>query len=150
MSLTGDPTHPAQADRHRFKIVLAKAGLDGHDRGIRVVARALRDAGFVVIYLGLFQTPETIVEAALQEDADAVAVSVLSGAHMTIFPRLKALLDQQGADPLITGGGIISREDAEELAGLGIGRLFGPGTALDEIVAYLDLALSERRRQLSA
>jgi methylmalonyl-CoA mutase C-terminal domain/subunit len=130
---------------HRYKVLVAKPGLDGHDRGVKVVARALRDAGFEVIYTGLFQTPEMIAEAALQEDVDAVALSILSGAHMTIFPRVKKLLDEQGAsDILVTGGGIIPDEDMRELAALGIGRLFGPGSSLEEIVAYMREALSER------
>jgi len=129
----------------RFKVLLAKPGLDGHDRGIKVVARALRDAGFEVIYTGLFQTPEMIVEAALQEDVDAVALSFLSGAHMTIFPRVKELLKEAGAgDVLVTGGGIIPEEDMEALSQVGIGRLFGPGTSLESIVDYLRSALGER------
>jgi len=129
----------------RFKVLLAKPGLDGHDRGIKVVARALRDAGFEVIYTGLFQTPEMIVEAALQEDVDAVALSILSGAHMTIFPRVKELLKEAGAgDVLVTGGGIIPEEDMEALSQVGIGRLFGPGTSLESIVDYLRSALGER------
>lgn len=131
---------------HRFKVLVAKPGLDGHDRGVKVVARALRDAGFEVIYTGLFQTPEMIVEAALQEDVDAVALSILSGAHMTIFPRVKQLLDERGArEVLVTGGGIISDEDARALGALGIGRLFGPGSSLEEIVVYLQTTLDTRR-----
>lgn len=139
---------PQGVDRHRFKVLLAKAGLDGHDRGVRVVARALRDAGFEVIYTGLFQTPDMIVEAALQEDVDAVALSILSGAHMTLFPRVKQLLDQRGGeDILVTGGGIISEEDAAVLQAAGIGRLFGPGSPLDEIVDYFTRALTARHQQ---
>ena len=147
MTMTESLQHPlAQETEHRFKVLVAKPGLDGHDRGVKVVARALRDAGFEVIYTGLFQTPEMIVEAALQEDVDAVALSILSGAHMTIFPRVKALLDEKGAgDVLVTGGGIISDEDARVLCERGIGRLFGPGSPLDDIVAYLRATLAARR-----
>lgn len=134
---------------HRFKVLLAKPGLDGHDRGVKVVARALRDAGFEVIYTGLFQTPEMVVEAALQEDVDAVALSILSGAHMTIFPKVKQLLDERGGgEILVTGGGIIPDEDQEALARLGIGRLFGPGASLDDIVTYMRSTLTERRKSL--
>lgn len=137
---------PAQETAHRFKVLVAKPGLDGHDRGVKVVARALRDAGFEVIYTGLFQTPEMIVEAALQEDVDAVALSILSGAHMTIFPRVKQLLDANGAsDILVTGGGIISDEDAKVLGEQGIGRLFAPGSSLEDIVTYMRTALEARR-----
>lgn len=144
----GSGSASPEVDRHRFKVLLAKAGLDGHDRGVRVVARALRDAGFEVIYTGLFQTPEMIVEAALQEDVDAVAISILSGAHMTIFPRVKQLLDERGGgDILVTGGGIIPEEDAAALAALGMGRLFGPGSPLDEIVDYFTRALTARHEQ---
>jgi len=131
-----------------YKVLLAKPGLDGHDRGIKVVARALRDAGFEVIYTGLHQTPEMIVEAALQEDVDCVALSILSGAHMTIFPRVRALLDGQGAkDVVVTGGGIIPEEDMEALYAQGISRLFGPGTSLDDIVRYMTEALEARREE---
>lgn len=138
--------HAEEASAHRFKVLVAKPGLDGHDRGVKVVARALRDAGFEVIYTGLFQTPEMVVEAALQEDVDAVALSILSGAHMTIFPKVKALLDEQGASHiLVTGGGIIPDEDQEALARLGMGKLFGPGSSLDDIVTYMRTALGERR-----
>lgn len=140
--------NPASASEasHRFKVLVAKPGLDGHDRGVKVVARALRDAGFEVIYTGLFQTPEMIVEAALQEDVDAVALSILSGAHMTIFPRVKQLLDASGAsDILVTGGGIISDEDARALGEQGIGRLFAPGASLEDIVAYMRTTLQARR-----
>jgi len=120
------------------RILIAKPGLDGHDRGAKVVARALRDAGFEVIYTGLHQTPEMIVSAAVQEDVDVVAMSILSGAHMTLFPRVKALLDEAGADGvLLTGGGIIPEEDATALETQGIGRLFGPGTSTEEAIAYV-------------
>lgn len=126
---------------HRIKVLVAKPGLDGHDRGAKVVARALRDAGMEVIYTGLHQTPEMIAEAALQEDVDVVALSILSGAHMTLFPRVQELLKEKGAGHiLITGGGIIPDEDMEALKARGIGRLFGPGTPLEEIVTYISQA----------
>ena len=124
----------------KLRILVAKPGLDGHDRGAKVVARALRDAGFEVIYTGLHQTPEMIVETAIQEDVDVVGLSILSGAHMTIFPRVKELLKQKGADDIMVfGGGIIAPEDMAELQKQGIGKLFGPGTPTSEIVDYLKL-----------
>jgi methylmalonyl-CoA mutase C-terminal domain/subunit len=119
-------------------VLVAKPGLDGHDRGAKVVAAALRDAGMEVIYTGLHQTPEMIVAAAVQEDADVVGMSVLSGAHLTLFPRVVELLREAGrGDVLVTGGGIIPREDMEALAARGVGRLFGPGTPTSELVAYV-------------
>jgi len=122
----------------KVRVLVAKPGLDGHDRGAKVIASAFRDAGFEVIYTGLHQTPEMIVNAAVQEDVDVVALSVLSGAHMTLFPRVKGLLDEAGAeDVLVTGGGIIPEEDMEALAELGIGKLFGPGTPTSDAVAYI-------------
>lgn len=122
----------------KVRVLIAKAGLDGHDRGAKVVASALRDGGMEVIYSGLHQTPEMIVEAAVQEDVDVVAISILSGAHMTIFPRIKKLLDEAGASHiLVTGGGIIPEEDREELYKIGIGRIFGPGTHTGDIVQYI-------------
>jgi|UniRef100_A0A7C6AAJ9 methylmalonyl-CoA mutase C-terminal domain/subunit len=124
--------------KEKIRILVAKPGLDGHDRGAKVVARALRDAGFEVIYTGLHQTPEMIVETAIQEDVDVVGLSILSGAHMTIFPRVLQLLKEKGAsDILLIGGGIIPKEDMEELQKMGVGRLFGPGTPTSEIVDYL-------------
>jgi methylmalonyl-CoA mutase, C-terminal domain len=120
-------------------MLVAKPGLDGHDRGAKIIASAFRDAGFEVIYTGLHQTPEMIVAAAVQEDVDVVAMSVLSGAHMTLFPRVKALLDEAGADDvLLTGGGIIPEDDVVELESRGIGRLFGPGTATTEAIDYVN------------
>ena len=117
---------------------MAKPGLDGHDRGAKVVARALRDAGMEVIYTGLHQSPEMVVEAALQEDVDAVGLSILSGAHMTLFPKIKELMEEQGiGDRLLFGGGIIPQEDVESLTHKGIGRLFGPGTSTQDIVNYI-------------
>ncbi|MFN2433733.1 MAG: cobalamin B12-binding domain-containing protein [Gemmatimonadota bacterium] len=122
----------------RIRVLIGKPGLDGHDRGAKVVAAALRDAGMEVIYTGLHQTPEMIVEAAVQEDVDVVALSILSGAHMTIFPRVLELLREEGAGHvLVTGGGIISREDMARLEQLGTGRLFGPGTSTQDIVEYI-------------
>ena len=125
-------------DDVKIRVLVAKPGLDGHDRGAKVIASAFRDAGFEVIYTGLHQTPEMIVNAAVQEDVDVVAMSVLSGAHMTLFPKVQELLAEAGADDvLITGGGIINEEDMAALKDLGIGRLFGPGTPTAEAVAYI-------------
>jgi methylmalonyl-CoA mutase C-terminal domain/subunit len=125
-------------DERKIRMIVAKPGLDGHDRGAKVIASAFRDAGFEVIYTGLHQTPEMIVSAAIQEDVDVVAMSVLSGAHMTLFPRVKALLDEAGADHvLLTGGGIIPEEDVEALMEQGIGRLFGPGTTTTTAIEYV-------------
>ena len=122
----------------RIRVLVAKPGLDGHDRGAKVVARALRDAGMEVIYTGLHQTPEAIVEAALQEDVDVVGLSILSGAHMTMFPRIRELLREKGAEHvLITGGGILPEDDIAALQKVGIGRLFTPGAVTDDIVAYI-------------
>ena len=122
----------------KIRIVMAKPGLDGHDRGVKVLARAYRDAGMEVIYLGLRQTPEMIVNAALQEDADVIALSILSGAHMTIFPRVKELMAENDMDDvLITGGGIIPEKDMGELSKQGVGKLFGPGTPIRETVDYI-------------
>ncbi len=129
----------------RIRVLVAKPGLDGHDRGAKVVARALRDAGMEVIYTGLHQTPEAIAEAALQEDVDVVGLSILSGAHMTMFPRVQELLREKGAEHvLITGGGILPEDDITALQKMGIGRLFTPGAATDEIVKYIrEAAASE-------
>jgi methylmalonyl-CoA mutase C-terminal domain/subunit len=122
----------------KIRVLVAKPGLDGHDRGAKVIASAFRDAGFEVIYTGLHQTPEMIVNAAIQEDVDVVAMSVLSGAHMTLFPKVRELLAEAGADDiLLTGGGIINEDDQGALQDLGIGRLFGPGTPTGEAVAYI-------------
>jgi methylmalonyl-CoA mutase C-terminal domain/subunit len=122
----------------KIRVLVGKPGLDGHDRGAKVVAAALRDAGMEVIYTGLHQTPEQIVQAAIQEDVDVVALSILSGAHMTLFPRVLNLLKEKGADRvLLTGGGIIPHEDMEKLQAMGVGRLFGPGTPTSEIVEYI-------------
>jgi methylmalonyl-CoA mutase C-terminal domain/subunit len=128
----------------RIRVLVAKPGLDGHDRGAKVVARALRDAGMEVIYTGLHQTPEAIVEAALQEDVDVVGLSILSGAHMTMFPRVQELLKEKGAGHVvITGGGILPEDDIAALQKMGIGRLFTPGTVTDDIVKYILEAVSD-------
>ena len=124
--------------KKRKKIVLAKPGLDGHDRGIQIVASALKEGGMDVVYLGLRQTPEAIVEAAIQNKADVIAVSILTGSHMTTFRKILKLLKERGVKHiLVTGGGIIPEEDQRELSRLGVGRLFGPGTPLEEIVSYI-------------
>ena len=126
---------------------MAKPGLDGHDRGIKVLAAAYRDAGMEVIYLGLRQTPEMIVSAALQEDVDVIALSSLNNAHMTIFPNVYNLMREKGLDDvLLTGGGIIPKKDVAELEGMGMGKLFGPGTPLKETVDYITNWVSENRR----
>jgi len=130
----------------RIRVLVAKPGLDGHDRGAKVVASALRDAGMEVIYTGLHQTPEMIVNAAVQEDVDVVALSILSGAHMTMFPRVLELLKEAGADDVVvTGGGIIPEEDMEELVGMGVDRLFGPGSDTREIASYIEEAVAAKR-----
>jgi methylmalonyl-CoA mutase C-terminal domain/subunit len=129
------------AAKHR--IVIAKPGLDGHDRGAKIVARALRDAGFEVIYTGLHQTPEQIVETAIQEDADAVGLSLHSGAHMTLFPKVVAGLREHGAGEVVVfGGGIIPKDDLPKLADAGVERIFTPGASTQEIVAWLRERLS--------
>ena len=131
---------PATTGRKQrpIRVLVAKPGLDGHDRGAKVVAAALRDAGMEVIYTGLHQTPEMIAQAAIQEDVDVVGLSILSGAHMTLFPRVRALLQQAGRDDvLLTGGGIIPPEDMTELERQGVGRLFGPGTPTGDLIKYI-------------
>ena len=122
----------------KIRVLVAKAGLDGHDRGAKVVAASFRDAGFEVIYTGLHQTPEQVVEAAIQEDVDVIAVSLLSGAHMTIFPEVVQLMKEKGADHvLVTGGGIIPPQDMEALGKKGVGKLFGPGSPTSDAVEYI-------------
>jgi methylmalonyl-CoA mutase, C-terminal domain len=122
----------------KIRVIVAKSGLDGHDRGAKVIAAALRDAGMEVIYTGLRQTPEMIVEAALQEDADVIGISILSGAHMTIFPKIKSLLNEKGMqDVLLTGGGIIPEEDIIKLKNIGVGELFTPGASTTDIADYI-------------
>ena len=134
-SATGSSASPSSAP---IRVVVAKPGLDGHDRGAKVVARALRDAGMEVIYTGLHQTPEQIVEAAIQEDADAVGLSVLSGAHMTLFAKVIDLLrDRDAADIVVFGGGIIPEADLPELERMGVARVFTPGAPTHEIVGWV-------------
>lgn len=129
-----------------IKVLVAKPGLDGHDRGAKVVAAALRDAGMEVVYGGLHQTPEAVVQMALQEDVDVVGLSVLSGAHMTLFPEVRRQLDDAGLPHvLLTGGGIIPAADAESLGGSGVGKLFGPGTTLGELAEYIEAEVGRRR-----
>jgi len=125
--------------RRPIRILVAKPGLDGHDRGAKVVAAALRDSGMEVIYTGLHQTPEMIAQAAIQEDVDVVGLSILSGAHMTLFPRVRKLLDAAGRqDVLLTGGGIIPPEDMSALESQGTGKLFGPGTPTSDLIKYIE------------
>jgi methylmalonyl-CoA mutase, C-terminal domain len=131
-----------------IRVLVAKPGLDGHDRGAKVVAAALRDAGMEVIYTGLHQTPEMIATAAVQEDVDVVGLSILSGAHMTLIPRVLDLLRDEGRDDiLVTGGGIIPREDMDALEARGTGRLFGPGTPTGELVEYIHNWFEARETQ---
>jgi len=129
-----------------IRILMAKPGLDGHDRGIKILARAYRDAGMEVIYLGLRQTPNMIVKSAIQEDVDVIAISVLSGAHMTIFPKILELLSNEGVnDILLTGGGIIPQKDMDELEKIGTGKLFGPGTPVRESLDYIESWVEKNR-----
>jgi methylmalonyl-CoA mutase C-terminal domain/subunit len=122
----------------RIRVLLAKPGLDGHDRGVKVIARALRDAGMEVIYTGLRQTPEMVVSAAVQEDVDAIGLSILSGAHMTLFPRVVELAREQGLDDVIIfGGGIVPDEDIPRLKGLGVSEIFTPGARMEEIIEFI-------------
>jgi methylmalonyl-CoA mutase C-terminal domain/subunit len=131
-----------------IRVLVAKPGLDGHDRGAKVVAAALRDAGMEVIYTGLHQTPEMIATAAVQEDVDVVGLSILSGAHMTLFPRVLELLRKEGReDILITGGGIIPKEDMDALHAMGAGRLFGPGTPTSDLIEYIRTWFAEQSHQ---
>jgi methylmalonyl-CoA mutase C-terminal domain/subunit len=127
-------------------VLVAKVGLDGHDRGAKVIATALRDAGMEVIYTGLRQTPEMVVNAALQEDVDAIGISILSGAHMTVFPKVLSLMKEKGMnDVLLTGGGIIPEEDMKKLRSQGVGHLFAPGTSTGEIAGYIREWVKEHR-----
>ncbi|HEY2702811.1 MAG TPA: cobalamin B12-binding domain-containing protein [Candidatus Dormibacteraeota bacterium] len=129
----------------KIRILTAKVGLDGHDRGIKVISRALRDAGVEVIYTGLHQTPEMVVETAIQEDVDGIGISLLSGAHMTLFPEVLRLLRERGAgDIVVFGGGIIPDEDIPPLKEMGVNRIFGPGTSLDDVVGFVNEAFGER------
>ena len=132
----------------KIRVLIAKPGLDGHDRGAKVIARALRDAGMEVVYTGLRQTAEMIVSAAVQEDVDAVGLSVLSGAHMHYFRQVVEGLRQKGADEvLVFGGGIVPDQDLPDLESLGVGRIFGPGTSTEEVVAYVREAVAQRAAQ---
>jgi methylmalonyl-CoA mutase C-terminal domain/subunit len=129
----------------KIRILTAKVGLDGHDRGIKVISRALRDAGVEVIYTGLHQTPEMVVETAIQEDVDGIGISLLSGAHMTLFPEVLRLLKERGAgDIVVFGGGIIPDEDIAPLREMGVSKIFGPGTSLDDVVTFVNEAFGER------
>jgi methylmalonyl-CoA mutase, C-terminal domain len=129
-----------------IRVLIAKVGLDGHDRGAKVIATALRDAGMEVIYTGLRQTPEMVVTAALQEDVDAIGISILSGAHMTVFPKVLALMKEKGMDDvLLTGGGIIPDEDRKALQRLGAGKLFAPGAPTSEIAGYITEWVNQHR-----
>ena len=133
-----------------YRVVVAKPGLDGHDRGVKVIARALRDAGFEVIYTGLFQTPEQVAETVLQEDADAIGLSILSGAHMTLFPRTMEELAKRGLDDIVVfGGGIIPDVDIERLREAGVAAIFTPGASMDAITSWLASTLDERERARS-
>ena len=128
-----------QAGRKTYRVLTCKVGLDGHDRGVKVVSRALRDAGVEVIYAGLRQTPEMVVEAAIQEDVDAIGVSLHSGAHMTLIPRILELLKERRAQGIVVfGGGIIPADDARQLKSMGVAEIFGPGTALQDIVEFVN------------
>lgn len=132
-------------NQRRLRILVAKPGLDGHDRGAKIIARALRDAGLEVIYTGLHQTPEMIVEAAIQEDVDAIGLSILSGAHMTLFPEVLRLLAERGVEDIpVFGGGIIPVEDARELKARGVKEIFTPGTSVQEIVHWVKTHLRPR------
>lgn len=137
-------------DRKRpVRVLVAKVGLDGHDRGAKVIATALRDAGMEVIYTGLRQTPEMVVNTALQEDVDALGISILSGAHMTVFPRVMSLMKEKGLDNvLLTGGGIIPEEDMRSLQAMGVGQLFAPGTSTVQIAEYINQWVGEHRSEL--
>ncbi len=129
-----------------IRVLVAKVGLDGHDRGAKVIATALRDAGMEVIYTGLRQTPEMVVNAALQEDVDAIGISILSGAHMTVFPKVIELMKAKKMnDVLLTGGGIIPDDDMKQLNGMGVGKLFAPGTPTGEIAGYIATWVEEHR-----
>ena len=129
----------------KIRVLVGKPGLDGHDRGAKTIAAVLRDHGMEVIYTGLHQTPDMIAETAMQEDVDVVGLSILSGAHMTLFPRVKAELEKRGmGHVLLTGGGIISREDMEALRKVGFTRLFGPGTATEEIAEWITAEMEKR------
>lgn len=139
----------SQTHSRPIRVLVAKVGLDGHDRGAKVIATALRDAGMEVIYTGLRQTPEMVVAAALQEDVDAIGISILSGAHNTVFPKVYTLMQEKGlTDVLLTGGGIIPEEDSQALQQTGIGKLFAPGAPTSEIADYIRAWVAEHRKEL--
>ena len=136
----------AEIQNRPIRVLVAKVGLDGHDRGAKVIATALRDAGMEVIYTGLRQTPEMVVNAALQEDVDAIGISILSGAHNTVFPKVLRLMQEKGLnDVLLTGGGIIPEDDVQQLMSLGVGKLFAPGAPTREIADYIRGWVAEHR-----
>jgi methylmalonyl-CoA mutase, C-terminal domain len=144
-ALSGASVQSGAMASRKIRILTAKVGLDGHDRGIKVISRALRDAGVEVIYTGLHQTPEMVVETAIQEDVDGIGISLLSGAHMTLFPEVLRLLEERGAgDIVVFGGGIIPDEDIPPLREMGVSRIFGPGTSLDDVVAFVNEAFGEK------
>lgn len=141
----------SQNKEKKIRVLIGKVGLDGHDRGAKVIAAAFRDAGIEVIYTGLRQTPETIVEAALQEDVDAIGISILSGAHMTVFPKVKKLMEDKGlTDVLLFGGGIIPEQDINDLKKIGVGQLFTPGTPTFETINYVRDWVSHKRERTTA
>ena len=141
-------------ERSKVRVLVAKPGLDGHDRGAKVVARALRDAGFEVIYTGIRQTPEQIVESVIQEDVDVLGISILSGAHMVLIPKILRLLEERGLKPgedvLVIAGGIIPPDDAQELEKMGVGKVFGPGSPISEIIAFIDENVPKLKKFRSA
>jgi len=140
------PEKNATETQRLIRVLVAKVGLDGHDRGAKVIATSLRDAGMEVIYTGLRQTPEMVVNAALQEDVDAIGVSILTGAHNTVFPKILSLMKEKGMDDvLVTGGGIIPADDMKQLNEIGVGKLFSPGTSTSEIVDYIKEWVKENR-----
>lgn len=146
MNDTINPTSEGFRGQRPIRVLVAKVGLDGHDRGAKVIATALRDAGMEVIYTGLRQTPEMVVNAALQEDVDAIGISILSGAHMTVFPKVMQLLKEKGMnDVLLTGGGIIPEDDMKKLNESGVGKLFAPGTPTSEIAGYITKWVKKNR-----
>ncbi len=137
-------------ERSKVRIIVAKPGLDGHDRGAKVIARALRDAGFEVIYTGIRQTPEQIVESVIQEDADVLGISILSGAHMVLIPKILKLLEEKGLKPnkdvLVIAGGIIPPDDAQELEKIGVAKVFGPGSPIEDIITFIDENITKLRK----
>ncbi|MBP1910987.1 methylmalonyl-CoA mutase C-terminal domain/subunit [Thermococcus stetteri] len=137
-------------ERSKVRVLIAKPGLDGHDRGAKVIARALRDAGFEVIYTGIRQTPEQIVESVIQEDVDVLGISILSGAHMVLIPKILKLLEERGIKPnedvLVLAGGIIPPDDAEQLEKMGVAKVFGPGSPISEIIKFIDENLPKLKK----